>query len=53
MKNKAAQQLGKLGGIARSKSLTPERRKEIALKAVQAREEKKRLNKLSTISSLQ
>lgn len=43
MKNQAAQQLGKLGGIARSKSLTPERKREIALKAVQAREAKRKL----------
>jgi hypothetical protein len=40
-KNKAAQMLGKLGGLkggkARAKALTPERRKEIAEKAANAR----------------
>lgn len=40
-KNKAAQMLGKLGGLkggkARAKALTPERRKEIAEKAAKAR----------------
>jgi hypothetical protein len=40
-KNPAAVALGKLGGLkggkARSKSLTPERRKEIAQKAAQSR----------------
>ena len=32
-KNKAAQELGKLGGAARAKSMTAKRRKEIAKKA--------------------
>ena len=40
-KNKAAQMLGKLGGLkggkARAKALTPERRKEIAERAAKAR----------------
>jgi hypothetical protein len=40
-KNKAAQMLGKLGGLkggkARAKALTPERRKEIAKKAADSR----------------
>jgi hypothetical protein len=40
-KNKAAQALGKLGGLkggkARAAALTPERRKEIASKAAKAR----------------
>jgi hypothetical protein len=40
-KNKAAQLLGKLGGLkggkARAKALSPERRKEIARKAAKAR----------------
>lgn len=37
MKNKSAQQLGKRGGKARAKALTPERRKAIARAAAQAR----------------
>jgi len=45
-KNKAAQMLGKLGGLkggkARAKALSPERRKEIASRAAQARWDKKR-----------
>ncbi len=36
-KNKAAQQLGKLGGAARAKSMTAKGRKEIAKKAAKAR----------------
>ena len=36
-KNKAAQELGKLGGAARAKSMTAERRKEIAKKAAKSR----------------
>ena len=40
-KNKAAQELGRLGGLkggkARAEKLTPERKKEIAKKAAQAR----------------
>ncbi len=40
-KNKAAQKLGKLGGLkggkARAKALSPERRKEIAQRAAKAR----------------
>ena len=32
-KNKAAQELGKLGGAARAKAMSPKRRKEIARKA--------------------
>lgn len=45
-KNKAAQMLGKLGGLkggpARAKKLSPTERKEIARKAAIARWEKKR-----------
>lgn len=45
LKNQAAVQLGKLGGLkggkARAASLTPERRKEIAQKAAKARWEKR------------
>lgn len=44
-KNKAAQMLGKLGGLkggkARAKALSPERRAQIAQKAAQARWGKK------------
>lgn len=44
-KNKAAQMLGKLGGLkggrARAATLSPERRKQIAQKAAQARWGKK------------
>lgn len=44
-KNKAAQMLGKLGGLkggkARAATLTPERRREIAQKAARARWGKK------------
>ncbi len=36
-KNKAAQELGKLGGAARAKSMTARRRKEIAKKAAASR----------------
>lgn len=36
-KNKAAQALGKLGGAARAKSMSPKRRKEIAKKAAKSR----------------
>ena len=36
-KNKAAQELGRKGGAARAKNMTPERREEIAKKAAQAR----------------
>jgi hypothetical protein len=36
-KNKAAQALGKKGGAARAKSMTPERRAEIAKKAAEKR----------------
>lgn len=36
-KNKAAQELGKLGGTARAKSMSAKRRKEIAKKAAAAR----------------
>lgn len=36
-KNKAAQELGKLGGAARAKSMTAKRRKEIAKKAAKTR----------------
>ena len=36
-KNKAAQELGRLGGTARAKSMTAKRRKEIAKKAASAR----------------
>lgn len=37
MTNPHASELGKKGGPARAKSLTPERRKEIARKAAQTR----------------
>lgn len=40
-KNPNAVALGSLGGKARAKKLSPERRREIAIKAVQAREAKK------------
>ena len=36
-KNRAAQELGKLGGAARAKSMSAKRRKEIAKKAAAAR----------------
>ena len=36
-KNKAAQELGRLGGAARAKSMTAKRRKEIAKQAVSKR----------------
>ncbi len=36
-KDKAAQALGKKGGAARAKSMTPERRAEVARKAASAR----------------
>lgn len=36
-KNKAAQALGRLGGVARANSLTAKRRKEIAIKAASSR----------------
>lgn len=36
-KNKAAQELGRLGGTARAKSMTAKRRKEIAKKAAAKR----------------
>ena len=36
-KNKAAQELGRKGGQARAKKLTPEQRSEIARKAAKAR----------------
>jgi hypothetical protein len=39
-KNKAAQALGKLGGAARAKAMTPKQRKEIAKKAAKSRWEK-------------
>jgi hypothetical protein len=45
-KNKAAQELGRLGGLkggkARAEKLAPEQRSEIARKAARARWEKKR-----------
>jgi hypothetical protein len=47
-KNKAAQMLGKLGGLkggpARAKALSPERKKAIARKAAEARWKKEREN---------
>ncbi len=39
-KNKAAQELGKLGGVARAKSMSAKRREEIAKKAAAKRWEK-------------
>jgi hypothetical protein len=42
MKNKAAQELGSLGGKARAANLTPAQRSAIASKAVQAREAKRK-----------
>jgi hypothetical protein len=41
-KNKNAVELGRRGGHARAKALTPEQRSAIARKAVQAREAKRR-----------
>ena len=41
-KNKAAQALGRLGGVARAKSVTSKARKEIAKKAAQSRWSKTR-----------
>ena len=41
-KNKAAQALGRLGGVARAKSVTSKARKEIAAKAAQSRWSKTR-----------
>lgn len=38
--------MARLGGLARAKKLSKERRKEIATKAVQAREIKRAQNKL-------
>lgn len=46
MKNKAAQQLGSLGGRARAKSLSAKRLSEIGKIAVKAREEKRNANKI-------
>jgi len=40
-KNPHAQALGRLGGLKRSKQLTPEQRKELAQKAARARWSKK------------
>ncbi|GBE43256.1 hypothetical protein BMS3Bbin10_01332 [bacterium BMS3Bbin10] len=40
-KNKAAQELGRMGGKARAKSISPERRAEIARKAAITRWENK------------
>jgi general stress protein YciG len=40
MKNKAAQQLGRKGGKARAKKLSPERRREIGRNAIRARWDK-------------
>lgn len=40
--SKSQSKAGKAGGAARAKKLSPERRREIALKAVEAREEKRR-----------
>lgn len=36
-KNKAAQEMGRMGGAARAKAMTPERRAEIAKKAAEKR----------------
>ncbi len=41
-KNKAAQELGRKGGRARAEKISPERRREIAKKAAQARWSKDR-----------
>ena len=40
-KNKAAQELGKLGGAARAKAMTAEQRKEVAKKAAASRWDRK------------
>lgn len=42
-KNLHAVSLGSLGGKARAKKLSPERRREIAINAVKAREEKRKI----------
>jgi len=51
-KNKAAQELGRLGGLkggkARAEKLTPEQRTEIARKAAKARWDKKRREEASS-----
>lgn len=44
-KNKAAVELGRLGGLARAAALTPERRKEIAKEAANVRWQKRREQK--------
>ena len=41
-KNAAAAELGRMGGPARARALTPERRREIALLGVQARRANKK-----------
>ena len=43
---------GKLGGIARKAALTPERAREIALKAVQAREAKRQAKRQNATEDL-
>ena len=42
MKNKAAQELGRLGGKARAAKMTPEERSELARELVKAREAKRK-----------
>jgi len=45
MKNPHAQTLGRLGGLARAKALTPEQRVEIAVKAVAAKRKRAKMRK--------
>ena len=45
MKNPHAQALGRLGGLARAKALTPEQRIEIALKAAAAKRKRAKTRK--------
>lgn len=42
--------MARLGGLARAKKLSPERRREIALKAVQAREKKRAAKRKQQLS---
>jgi hypothetical protein len=44
-KSRAAQLLGKRGGLARARNLSPEQLREAALKAVAAREAKRKAEK--------
>jgi hypothetical protein len=51
MKNKAAVELGRRGGKARAKSLTPDQRKKSARKAARSRWAKKSTEKLQRLAS--